>query len=220
MDDKQDDQLMNMHEVQKLLGKSRSTIYAYMRQGMPCKRKGRNIFFKRNDVLEWRWQHQVSDEYREMINKAENYFPFDPVQQIKYLRNNASWRTAMIGMVEIINTAFEYTNDENGSKLRDKFVIDGDVLKNFCEGLLTALEKVDTDDYDYLKMVNKMSVFIESIIRQRYVNKYGKKKFKTFWDTTVKTMEEYNKEEQERYNYTDGGFLKSRKERKTGGNRL
>lgn len=204
------DQLLNMHEIQKMLGKSRSTIYAYMRQGMPHEKKGRNIFFRRDDVNAWYWQFQVSSEYQEMTGKAKDYFAGDPLKQIQFLKKNASWRTSAIGMAEIMETCFNYEGDDIGNKLIDRFYLDSRVLKNFSEGLLFAMEKVDTDDYDFLFILNKMDGLIEEIIRQRYIAKYGRKKFKTYWGTTLKTIEEYDKEESERYNFDGGGFFKGK----------
>ena len=185
------EELLTMKQVQKLLGKSRSTIHNYIKQGMPYIKKGRNNFFRKEDVLNWVWQHDVSDDYFEMMLKAKERHSDDPLGQIHFFKKNASLRTCVIGMIEIMQSAF-IDDDESKS---NRIYLPSRMLDYFGRGMMFMAKHLQVQDNDFLYILNRIDSFIIEVIKQRYAYKYKLKKFNSFWDLQEKTLEEKWREE-------------------------
>ena len=55
----QPERRMATAEVAELLGRHRKTIERWTRErGLPCKHQGRNLIFRRGDVLQWQAQQE------------------------------------------------------------------------------------------------------------------------------------------------------------------
>ncbi len=191
MEDK--DNLLTMNQLVKEIGKTRATIHSYIRQGMPFIKKGRNNFFNLSEVLTWLRGHKISDEYVDLMIKVQTKFPEDPIKQIEYLNvNSEERRTYAIGMVEIIQKAF----NSDQQNIRKIICLNDKMLDYFFRGMLDALNHIpQQNDHIFLYIANRIETLVIEAIKQRYAYKYNDKKCNTFWGSAWNTMEKSEKEE-------------------------
>lgn len=179
--------LVDMKQLQKALGKSRATIFNYIKQGMPHIKRGRMNMFDLKTALTWQSRYQTGSDYLHLMTEAKEKYPDQPLNRLMYIQQNGSHRDYAIALAETAQNLFS-------DRVKRDVKMDGGKIDPFLRGLLHALKQIPGADEEAFKYIAvSIDAFIKDSIRQALPAKLKAKVFITFLEKTFETEDSFDK---------------------------
>lgn len=185
-----DEKLITIKQLQKEIGRSRATVYNYLKDGMPHIRKGNKNYFKLSDVQTWLIRYKSGEEYHDIASEAQEKYPDDPLGQIKHIRQYGNHRQYAMSLAEVAQQICSSTQVDRSIKIYCEI----DKLDLFFRGLLQALRKVpESASGEVFRYIgSRIDYFTIDIIKQIKSYQYVIKEFITFFEQTRETEKSFD----------------------------
>jgi predicted DNA-binding transcriptional regulator AlpA len=152
------DKKVTIKQLQKAIGKSRTTIWQHMGCGMPHYKEGRYVYFDLSEVQSWLALRNKNVDL-EIYSKAVNLFGDDKSGLLDYVKENADSKTYLVAALEVIANIFE----SNHKRALEEYTISGRTIY-----LLVKLANAMSinNDLDFSAWVNMLDKSIKEILNE------------------------------------------------------
>lgn len=154
---------ITIKQLMEILGKSRGTIYNYMRDGMPYVKKGRFVYFDKNEVLDWIDKREKG--LMPLVFEVRDMFPGNPLAQLDYIKRYGDSKTYISMLLGELESAVR-----NQKKLYKNYKIAGKILYDIAVAFEFAVERMDTGfGYVAAKVDDSIIKVIKTVLDEKYV---------------------------------------------------